>query len=696
MRILQKLTLILLIASLTGCMTTGNKNIEAGDNDFRQGNYDAAIDKLSKINSSGKGSRGQKVKAMLFRAKLAKYYEHLAKARQHREKGAKENAVEEYNRALGVFPHNNTLIKEIKDYVSGADLVAERKKRTVSDVELPAVLAIDKKKEIDLNLRSVPVTSIFKAVGKFYGVNFIFDKDFKDFVYSIEIDDIDFDTIVRQLCLVANCRPRILGDKTVLIYPDSAFKKRHFALKGVKVFYLSNLVAKETAKLVLALFRDQQIILQEDAHLNCLIVKGTSDTLKEIELFINKIDKEKSEVLLDVEILEVNRTLINKLGTDLGASTASTTLTAGQLASDGKSVLPIFKLDNLKNTSFFASIPSVALHYLGQDENNTIIAKPNLRGVDGEAIKFMVGDEVPIKSTTFGSVAAGGVNTVPQTSYEYKNVGIEIKITPHVHGNNEVTLKIKLTMNFITSYNKDDFPILGKRELESVIRLKEGETNIIGGFIKDEDKKAMKGTTGLMKLPLLGKLFGHNDDKSTQTDILFAVTPRVIRKAALKGNDLIPVWSGDDNSASNGRSSERDGLYRRRVVSPPPVKSEAVSVIAPSSSVPAGQIVNFPIVVNTKKKIKSVSLSGSVSGGTIVGFTVSGNEEDTLKHHTESGFNLGISGEKGATVNKRLGVLKVKFKEKGNAAIQIDSISASSEKGKSIDLKVENAEIKVK
>ena len=362
----------------------------------------------------------------------------------------------------------------------------------------PVQLNIKKDEKVSLSLKNTPITNIFKSLGKTYSINFIFDKDFRDFLHSLEIENTTFFEVLKVLCMVSGSQYRVLDANTVIVYPDIFAKKRTFDLRGIKAFYLSNIKAEDARKMVQIVFRDEQILIQEDANLNAVVIRADYNALAEIERFLVKIDKEKNEVELNVEIMEINRSIINKIGADFNNGVFG--LAAGTVGADGK-VSATMNFKDLGSTNFFLTIPSVAMNFLEADANNKIIAKPNLRGIDGEEITFMVGDEVPVPETQFQAIAAGGINSSPVTTYRYRNVGVEIKITPFIHQNNEVTLKTKLTINFISSGAASSFPTFGKREIENKIRLKEGETNIIGGLIRDDIRGSLNGIRAWPKFP---------------------------------------------------------------------------------------------------------------------------------------------------------------------------------------------------
>ena len=273
-------------------------------------------------------------------------------------------------------------------------------------------------------------------------------------------------------------------------------------------------------------------------------------------------------------------------------------------------------LNDLGSTNFFLTIPSVAMNFLETDANNKIIAKPNLRGIDGEEITFMVGDEVPVPETQFQAIAAGGINSSPVTTYRYRNVGVEIKITPFIHQNNEVTLKTKLTINFISSGASSSFPTFGKREIENKIRLKEGETNIIGGLIRDDMRGSLNGIPALTKIPLLGRLFGSSEKTISQTDLIFSITPKIIRKTPITARDLETIWGGGSEPAAGGsippetETAEEEGEAAQEETA----DNENLVTIAPSpATIPVNADVDFSLRVQVDTPLASLSLNGSVS-----------------------------------------------------------------------------------
>jgi len=667
--------------------------VRQGRDLYQNGEYDRALASLRE--AVKKYPNHSEIKTLYLRARIGSYYHHLSLARRARAEGDRDAAAREYEAALAVFPDNNRLREERDEYLHGRP--AEPQAPAESAIQPPFLLQVDTEEAIGIKLNNVPVSRIFKMVGKSFSVNFIFDKDFRDFLYSIEVDSIRFYPVLNQLCLVANARYRVLGPRSILIYPDTPIKKRALDLKGVKVFYLDHIMAEDAKKLIMAMFRDQQIMAEEDLNLNAIIVKASQDTLQEIESFLQRVDKERNEVQLDVEILEVNRNLLNKLGVDFG--TTPFTLSAGQKNETTGEIETTIRTGDLSDVNFFLNIPSVALNFLETDDNNKIIAKPNLRGVDGEEIKFMVGDELPIPQTQWQAFAAGGVENTPVTSYQYQNVGVTIQLTPFVHADREVTIQVKFTIKFVTGY-LDAFPILGKRELENTIRLREGETSIIGGFLRDEVRGSLSGLPALSKIPVLGRLFGASERTIQQTDVVFSITPRVIRRTTIRPADQLPIWSNVPAGETPASAGEGETQQEERAGPPRRSPVDTVSISPANRRVPLNNTAYFTIRLASRKEITTLALSGSISGGEAeveelkTDFFRS-DEIKVLSNASGDAFDLGYSFFNEPQRNAILAQLKVKFSAKGTYTLTINHLTAYDQNRTPIQLDTASAEVEV-
>ena len=673
---------------LQGCLTTISSVRQAREL-FKVGDYDQARELLSR--AAAENPKNAEIKTLLFRAQLNSYQTHLFLARAKRKSGDRQAAVLEYRKALAIFPGNTQLQEEFADYVTPAKAVKEEKFKPT--VVPPVQLNVKKDEKVSLSLRNTPISNIFKSLGKSYNVNFIFDKDFRDFLHSIEIENTTFFEILKVLCMVSGSKYRVLDPATVIVFPDIFAKKKAFDLRGIKAFYLSNIKAEDARKMIQTVFRDEQLLIQEDMNLNVLVIRADYNSLVDIERFLTKIDKEKSEVELNIEILEINRSLINKLGADFGSGVFG--VAAGGLDSDGK-ISSTINFTDLGSANFFLTIPTVAMNFLEGDSNNKILAKPNLRGIDGEEITFMVGDEVPVPETQFQAIAAGGINSSPVTTYRYRNVGVEIKITPFIHQNNEVTLKTKLTINFISSGASSSFPTFGKREIENKIRLKEGETNIIGGLLRDDVRGSLNGFPALARIPLLGKLFGNSEKNISQTDLIFSITPKIIRRTPISSQDNEVIWGGVELQSSAGSAiiPEEEGTEAEETAPENQQPANDMVSISPSqASIPINSDTLFSLRIHSDTQLASLSLSGALSGGNceiVEVKTDSLNEKEVkiLKNISGNSFDMGLSFTTNSvqTLAAAFIQLKIKFMSKGKYILNIGDINAYDNKRNKVEI----------
>jgi general secretion pathway protein D len=281
---------------------------------------------------------------------------------------------------------------------------------------------------------------------------------------------------------------------------------------------------------------------------------------------IESNDKAKAELIVDIELLEINRTLLQNFGIDLfgpgGGSGKSLSLTYG-----GGTSVPLNNLDLLKQAGSYllGPIPGVVVNFLKTDADAQVIAKPQLRVSEGEKATVRIGDRIPIPTTTFNAApTVGGTVGVPITSFTYQNVGINIDIEPRVHHNREITLKLKVEVSSLAGQVSAggglSQPIIGTREIDTKIRLKDAETNLLAGLIREEERRSLSGVPGLSDIPVLRRLFGTTETNVQQTDIVLTLTPHIIRIPDITEEDLLPLWVGTEQNIALRGASKRSAF----------------------------------------------------------------------------------------------------------------------------------------
>jgi general secretion pathway protein D len=263
---------------------------------------------------------------------------------------------------------------------------------------------------------------------------------------------------------------------------------------------------------------------------------------------IAAIDKARPEVVIDVELLEFDRTRLKEYGLKL-ASPGSAGIDGA--ADVNRSDLTLSDLGDLTSSDIFlTNLPGLFYRLLKTDSNTRTLANTQLRTSEGMPAQARFGERVPVPVTTFTPFATGGVSQQPITSYNYENIGVNIDITPRTHHDGAVSLSLKIAVSSISGAGFGGLPTFGNREISTVIRLKDGETNLLAGLIRDDERRVMSGVPGLSDLPILGRLFAQNRRQTQETDIVLTLTPRIIRVLEITEEDLRPFRVGrDDGSA---------------------------------------------------------------------------------------------------------------------------------------------------
>ena len=476
----------------------------------------------------------------LMRAKISAGLFHVQKARMLYGQGKNEDAVSEYRKALSYDPQNRIYADELAALTQAPEKKTEQ--AAEKGIEAPFKLRISDEK-VQLKFTEAQLRSIFQALGKSAGINFIFDEQFRDLPLSIDLTDRTFEQALSFICLASKNFYRPIDERTVIIVPDQPMKRMQYEINAIKTFYLSNLNAQEVQNSLAMMIRTQykapSIII--DKNLNSVTIRDSPSAVNLAEKLLRRWDKSKGEVVIDLEIMEVSRIKMQKLGIDLGENVVSGRYSGnGTYPTDGWFGLK--DIDLSKTTNYQLSFPSMFLQFLETDADTKIIAQPRLRGIGAEDIKYMVGQRVPVPQTTFTPIAAGGVSQQPIVNYQYQDVGIDVKIKPRIHYEKEVTLELEIKITSLAGTGIADIPIIATREVKNIIRLKDGETNLLAGLLRDEERKSLKGIPGLKDVPFLGALFSNTDTTIEQTDVILTITPYIIRSVPLTEEDAKLLW----------------------------------------------------------------------------------------------------------------------------------------------------------
>ncbi len=539
-----------LAATLISCASTSSlrvaRNAEASQN------YDLAVAEYTKLLRENPDNRDARMG--LERAKLRASQDHFTKARRLNATGSLEEALVEYQIAAELNPGNADIVRELQETRSQLrakiairedgktrleSLIAQSRSAPPPGAALPA----DAKLPESVVFRDANTRDVYSAIGKFTNISVVFDPTFRDQPVSIDLRNKTLGDALDMLSKSTRNFWRSTGDREIVVVPDTAAKRREYEEELYQTFYLSNADLKETID-ILRIVVDARRIAATTAT-NAITLRDTPERINAAGKIISAIDKARPEVIIDVELLEVNRTHLMEFGLQLASpaqGSSSPTGLNGQVSINQPGAgVTLRDLTSLTQADvLLTNLPSLYYRLLKSDGATRILANPQLRTTEGISAQARFGERVPVPVTTFAPLAAGGVQTQPITSFNYEPIGVNIDITPRMHHDDAVSLALKIELSSISGTGFGGLPTFGSRSISTVIRLKDGETNMLAGLIRDEERKSFATIPGLGDIPVIGKLFGYTRNETTETDIILTLTPRIVRVLNLTAEDLQP------------------------------------------------------------------------------------------------------------------------------------------------------------
>ncbi|ROZ79892.1 tetratricopeptide repeat protein [Ramlibacter sp. WS9] len=412
-------------------------------------------------------------------------------------------------------------------------------------------LAAAYRKPITIEFKDVALKTVFEVISRTSGMNFLFDKDVRtDQKTSIFLKNSTIESAVSLTLLTNQLEQRVLDGNTVLIYPNTQAKQKDYQLLTVKSFYLANAEAKTVAATLKALLKSRDVVV--DDKLNLVIVRDTPEAIRLAEKLVALHDVPEPEVMLEVEILEVKRTRLLDLGVRWPDQLTLTPLAIGAAATDGSTsgttggALTVADLRGLNSARIGAAIGAVNINAKKTDTDANILANPRIRARNREKAKILIGERVPNITST--STSTGFV----AESINYVDVGLKLDVEPTIYLDGEVAIKIALEVsNIISQVQTKSGSIayqIGTRTAQTVLRLKDGENQVLAGLINDEDRRSANKVPGLGEVPVVGRLFGSQSDDASKTEIVLSITPRIVRNVRRPDAALTEFESGTENS----------------------------------------------------------------------------------------------------------------------------------------------------
>lgn len=413
---------------------------------------------------------------------------------------------------------------------------------------------------ITLEFRDASLKAVFEIISRTAGVNFVYDKDVRaDLKATIFVRNTTIEEAV-QLLLVSNqLDRRVLNDRTIMIYPNNPAKQKDYQELVVKSFYLANAEAKDAANLIRTLLKTRDIFV--DDKRNLVVMRDTPEAVRLAEKLIASQDLAEPEAILEVEVLEVNRARLQNLGIEwpgqigygllqggtttavlgTGGNTISEVTTPGNTVAQG--VIDL-RANPSRLTTFIAN-PALLVNLRAQDTNANVLANPRIRVKNHEKAKIHIGDKVPVFTST--AVVNAGI----AQSVSYLDVGVKLEVQPTIGLDEDVTIDVGLEVSSIVKQVNFGDSIayqIGSRAVDTMLRLRNGETQVLAGLIQDEDRSSVTKIPGLGDLPLLGRLFSTNNDNRSKSEIVLLITPHIVHNLALPARNISEFRAGTESS----------------------------------------------------------------------------------------------------------------------------------------------------
>ncbi len=552
---------------------------------FDEGRYDEAVVEYRTVLRSD--PTNTKARIGIKRASQRAAEAHLSMARQAEGRGFSDTVLVEVRKALVLDPDNQIAqdwlikleTKAAKDKAEADavdDLDVMKAKADALNVVQLNPRSID---GIDLNFsRKTSLREIFATLSKASGVNIIAHTSYQDQSVSIDLRGLSFQRVLDTLMLQNDLFYKVIDKNTIMVFKSTPQNREQFENQIIKTYYLSFADPNELRSTLTTI--NPQLRVFTDKRVNALIVKAKPLELAIVDQVIRTLDKGKAEIMVYLELMEVTENSLEQIGLlpVLNASDTSGTYRFGATTVNNTSGMNTNSgFTKIHTADIRVLFPNLALDFLKSNGDARLVASPNVRVVSGETGEVNIGEKISTTQSQLslptsgaaGSSASSLLGGVGQTSFSYEDVGVKIKVEPRVHNNGEITLKIDSLVTTLKSGSQPGRPDLGKREIKTSARLRDGETAIFGGLLKDEEQKSLQGIWGLSDIPLIGRLLGNTRNSKAKTDVILTIRAVLVRKPVMTEQDMAP-FNPEDATSKAGPFSP-DPLKKAPAPTPKPV-----------------------------------------------------------------------------------------------------------------------------
>jgi general secretion pathway protein D len=595
---------------------------ESANADFKQGqaaeareDYDTAFDAYQK--AFNKDPRDTRFRIALSRVRVTASSVHVSKGRKLEQAGDAQGALSEFLHAAEIDPSNEAAQQEIarihqKQGESAPVAEAGIPQPPAQAEALQSIASPPELKPVSNEPLSLHMAEdskvVYETVGKAAGVNVLFDPDYHSARIDVDLNSVSLLDALRIVGVMSNTFWRPVTSNTIFVAQNTPSKRRDLDEQAVQTFYLTNAWQQNDLNDVSTAIRNvmpssKAFPVQSQ---NAIVMRGTPDELLLAQQLIDDLDKPRGEVVVDIAVLEVSKNWEKTLGMQWPSSfgvtlqpncsatnscSSTTSSTAGTTGSTSTSSPTLYSLAHLNSTDFAVTVGSATLNLLLTDNNTKVLQSPRIRATDAQKATMKIGSRIPIATGSYQTGAATAlVSSLVNTQFQYQDVGVNIEMTPSIHYDHDVTLKINITVSAESgteTISGVTEPIISQRVVDQTIRLREGEASILGGIQNKQEAQNWSGIPGLSSIPIIKYIFGSKDHTIQDDDIVFVVVPHIVRSQELDQSNLRVIDTGLGQTNIELRHDHNESGAANPVVHPTATQRPAVGSIPAQSALEA-------------------------------------------------------------------------------------------------------------
>ena len=517
--------------------------------------------------------------------------------------GKLEQALVEFQRAFAIDPGSAISIQEMKEVTEALDqkrktpgepaMTSAEKARQQSLAMIESLQSVPELKPItnlipQLKMNNQPIRVLYETVGKLAGINVLFDPQMQPGRnVNLDLSNVTLDQALDYIALLTKTYWKPVSSNAIFVTEDNVTKRRDYEDEVVKVFYLRNPTSVQEFQELVTTIRSVSDVRRMFTYneQNAIVVRDTVDKVALVEKLLHDMDKPKAEVVVDLIVMEADSDRAHTIGaglvsgggnglslpigfsptTSIATTTSATSTTGTATGVTGVTgVTPVTptttagavglnSLAHLSTSDWSTSLPGAMLQAIASDSKTRVMQSPEVRATDGQKVTLKIGDRVPYATGSFQpGVGTVGVSPLVSTQFQFIDTGVNLELTPHVHGSSEVTLHVSIDISGVigqVNLGGLNQPEISQNKNETDIRLRDGEVSLMGGLIQSQDTDVTGGIPGLINIPVLGKyLFGQNTRDRSRGELIIAVIPHILRAPDVTGLDMRGIAAGTDQT----------------------------------------------------------------------------------------------------------------------------------------------------